>query len=274
MRTKILPLTVVAIILVCLAGVLFFWISEKESPEELKLSDFPEVFKKGTAIVVGENASQIEKESAEVIAANLENLTGNRPKILTIGTESFKYAYNLIIVGTPNSNEVLGGVYNMTDATRVTDEYPGENKGVLEILRNPWNEEKAMLLVGGSDERGVKAGSEILRYAAELDKTEVIVDWEHVVENKRAVVLGLTPSEFEILDTTIHEYLYEKYPFLYDTEFGIRYEKVDTKVEGVPPESLVIDAYANFRTPPVVVRAAFYDENVKIISEKVIEEEA
>ena len=48
----------------------------------------------------------------------------------------------------------------MTDAIRVTDEYPGEYiKGFLEILRNPWNEDKAMLLVEGSDEWGVKAGA-------------------------------------------------------------------------------------------------------------------
>ena len=47
----------------------------------------------------------------------------------------------------------------MTDTIRVTDEYPGENKGILEILRNPWNEDKAMLLVEGSDEWGVKAGA-------------------------------------------------------------------------------------------------------------------
>lgn len=31
--------------------------------------------------MVGENISQIEKESAEAIAANLENLTGNKPEI-------------------------------------------------------------------------------------------------------------------------------------------------------------------------------------------------
>jgi hypothetical protein len=34
--------------------------------------------------------------------------------------------------------------------------------------------------------------------------------------------LGLTPSQFEFLDTTVHEYLYGKYPFLRDTDFGIR----------------------------------------------------
>ena len=91
-------------------------------------------------------------------------------------------------------------------------------------------------------------------------------------EFKDAEMLGLTPSEFEKLSTSIHEYLYEKYPFLRDTEFGISYEKVDTKIEGIPPESLVIDAYANFRTPPVVVRAVIYNEDMQIISEKAIEE--
>jgi len=42
----------------------------------------------------------------------------------------------------------------MTNATKVTEEYPGEGKGVLEILSNPWDESKAMLLVEGGDERG------------------------------------------------------------------------------------------------------------------------
>ncbi|MHA1652049.1 MAG: hypothetical protein ACTSYB_17845 [Candidatus Helarchaeota archaeon] len=42
----------------------------------------------------------------------------------------------------------------MTDATRVTEEFPGEGKRVLEILPNPWDEEKAMLLVERYDEWG------------------------------------------------------------------------------------------------------------------------
>ena len=89
---------------------------------------------------------------------------------------------------------------------------------------------------------------------------------------EQAFALGLTPAEFNILDAAIHEYLYEKYPFLRDTEFGIRYEKVDTKVEGIWPQFLIIDAYATFRTPPVVVRAAFFHGYVKIISETVTNE--
>jgi len=46
----------------------------------------------------------------------------------------------------------------MTDAGRVTEEFSGEGKGVLEILRNSWDESKAMLLVEGWDEWRVEAG--------------------------------------------------------------------------------------------------------------------
>ncbi|MGA9351256.1 MAG: VWA domain-containing protein [Anaerolineae bacterium] len=85
--------------------------------------------------------------------------------------------------------------------------------------------------------------------------------------------LGLTLSEFDTLSTSVREYLSSKYPFLRNTEFGVRYEKVDTPVEGVPAGSLVIDAYANFRTPPVVIRVASYGGEARIISEEVLEED-
>jgi len=46
----------------------------------------------------------------------------------------------------------------MTNAKGVTEGFPGDGKGILEILANPWNEEKAMFFVEGWDEWGVKAG--------------------------------------------------------------------------------------------------------------------
>jgi hypothetical protein len=147
--------------------------------EELVLSNYPKLFEKDVVIVIGENATQMEYESAEAIAANLENLTGNKPKIyISEKTESLKYTYNLIILGTPNSNEVLKEVYKMANVTGVTDEYPGEGKGVLEILKNPWDEDKAMLLVAGSDEWGVKAGSEkIVKKGDALQGKTIITEW-------------------------------------------------------------------------------------------------
>ena len=180
----------VAIGIICAALIFYGFIKFTQRDaipsRDLTLSDYPKLFAKEAVIVIGENASQIEKESAEAIAANLENLTGNKPKIyIPEKIESFKYTYNLIIVGTPNSNKILEEVYNMTDATRVTDEYPGENRGVLEILRNPWNEEKAMLLVEGSDEWGVKAVSMELEQILELNKASVVMEWEESEADKR-----------------------------------------------------------------------------------------
>ena len=188
MRVKILGISFGIIISICLAGGLSclnlqeetqeekqnspsIWnetqgLNTSEGPqrEELMLSDFPDVFKNDTIIVIGENASQIETESAEAIAIKLENLTGNMTIIIndTALTENNKTNCNLILVGTPKSNSLLQEVYNLTNATRVTEEYPGSGKGILEILCNPWNEEKAMLLVEGSDEWGVKAGGDLL----------------------------------------------------------------------------------------------------------------
>ena len=173
----------VAICVICAALISYGIFTQRDviPPEDLTLSDYPELFAKETVIVIGENATQIEKESAEAIAANLENLTGNKPKIyISKKIESLKYLSNLIILGTPKSNEVIREVYNMTDATRVTEEYPGENKGILEILRNPWNEDKATLLVEGSDEWGVKAGSEMLGQLQDINKDSVITEWNGV----------------------------------------------------------------------------------------------
>lgn len=142
---------------------------------ELKLSDYPEVFSKDTIIVIGENASEPERESVQLIAETLKNSTGMKPQILSnieIADIQFK-KHNLILVGTSESNNLLNTVYDMTSvesAKRVTKEYPGENKGLLQMLNNPWNKEKALLIVAGSDVIGVKAGSEVLKNTEEVGK--------------------------------------------------------------------------------------------------------
>lgn len=151
---------------------------EIEKTLNMSLSDYPQLFEKDVVIVIGDNASQLEKESAESIARYLENSTGNKPEIISAQKiDSFKYTYNLIIVGTPNSNNVLKRVCDMADVTMVTEEYPGGGKGVLEILRSPWNEEKAILLVEGSDEWGLKAGVEMLDETKGLNTSSIFTNW-------------------------------------------------------------------------------------------------
>ena len=78
--------------------------------EELKLSDFPEKFKEKTVIVLGDDATEIERQAAE-------------------GIKNY-----LIIIGTPKANPFPEEAYAMTNATGVTEGYPSESKGVLEIL--------------------------------------------------------------------------------------------------------------------------------------------
>jgi len=158
------------VVLLCLIGGIFLWqkISEPtQSPaqptKELKLSDFPEAFKEKTVIVLGDNASEIERQVAEEIKNFLLEHNSSYIKIINsqkIG--SFKKGYDLVIIGTPKTNPLLEEVYALTNATKVTEEFPGEGKGVLEILPNPWDESKAMLLVEGWDEQIVRTGSEIL----------------------------------------------------------------------------------------------------------------
>ena len=147
--------------------------------EEQKLSDFPEAFKDSTLIIVGDDASDIEMQTANEIADYLENETGNKALIKKYSevSEEDKRNYNLIVVGTPKTNPFLEEVYALTNATRVTEEFPGEGKGVLEILPNPWDESKAMLLVEGWDERGVKAGSEKIRDYNELSESSITISF-------------------------------------------------------------------------------------------------
>ena len=76
----------VAICIICAAlisyGFMKFTQKDTLPSQDLTLSGYPELFAKEAIIVIGENASLIEIESAEVIAANLENLTGNKPEII------------------------------------------------------------------------------------------------------------------------------------------------------------------------------------------------
>jgi len=156
------------IAIVCLAAILLGCIEQdgemvKPAETELVLSDYLELFGKDVMIVIGNNASGIEIEGADAIVENLFHLTGNMPVIKTDAeiTKDELAGHNLILVGGADSNEVLEEVYDLTDAMRVTEEYPGAGKGVLEILRSPWDPEKAMLLVVGSDEKGTDIMSQV-----------------------------------------------------------------------------------------------------------------
>lgn len=136
------------------------------------LSDYPELFKEQTIIVVGENVLRETKAAAhysmapseylvaKAIASQLEHLPGEEPAIISDAnlSDGQKANHNLILIGVPDSNSVLGEIYGMTNATVVTEEYPGEDKAVLEIMENPWAYSRLLLIVSGSNERSIRIG--------------------------------------------------------------------------------------------------------------------
>ena len=148
--------------------------------QDLSLSNYPRLFARDVTIVVGENASQVELESAQMIAVGLKKLNGSESVIIEDNRleEADKTGHDLILIGTPGSNAVLEEIYHYTGTTKVTSENPGKYKGLLEILKNPWNPEYTLLIVAGSDEMGVKAGTAELTHYQEFHESLMIVDWE------------------------------------------------------------------------------------------------
>ena len=145
------------------------------------LSDFPKLFLKDTLIVVGSNASRIETEEANCIVTYFERVSGTKPAIKTDinCSENDKSTHNLILIGLPSSNQLLNEVYAKTNVTRVTDNYPYKDEGLVEITANPWRNSKALLIISGSDSYGIMAGSvQLIENASirELKTTKTLTD--------------------------------------------------------------------------------------------------
>ena len=182
----------------------------KDKEKELVLSDFPEVFKESTMIVIGSNASEIEIQAANEIAEYLENETGNKPLIKKYSevTEENKRNYNLIVVGTPNFNPMLKEIYAIADVLEVNETYPREGKGVLEIARNPWDGSKAMLLVEGWDKDGVIVGNKMIPSIidSQINKLCVISpNWKNFEKNgtiapNQTITIRISPKESTIFE--------------------------------------------------------------------------
>lgn len=131
-------------------------------------------------MVIGQDATAIEREAARTISGYLEKVIGNRPMIKEdVGiSEKDKMNSNLILLGNSEGNLILKQVYQMRDVTKLSEKYPEKNKTVLQILRNPWNFDRTLLIVAGNDEWGIKAGGELLKHAHDIDKNNVTVEWK------------------------------------------------------------------------------------------------
>jgi hypothetical protein len=177
----------------------------------MALSDYPKLFGEDVIIVIGENANKTLEYwgrtspryphltwmigGSETIAKNLYNLTGNTPVIKTDAelTERDRTECNLILLGNPlqvmvegrppDANTIITEIYESNPSMRrVTRDYPGRWKGwkgVLELFKNPWNPEKHILIVSGSEDRGIKAALAKLEVIHEINETCIVVECEN-----------------------------------------------------------------------------------------------
>jgi hypothetical protein len=153
------------LIVVCVVASICSGCAEQEEGRtRLTLKDYPELFAEETIIIVGQWSTQGELESAAAISENMEELTGTKPIVRNDAEvpQQERVGYNLIAIGLPGTNQVLSEVYEAGSATKVTEVYPGANKGILQIMANPWDLSQALLIVAGSNEEGVIASSETL----------------------------------------------------------------------------------------------------------------
>lgn len=199
-----------------------------EKVQQLKLSDYPAVFKEDTLIVIGKDASEIERESAHLIKENLKKSARTEPIIKSDKEilESDKNS-NLVLIGIPFSNGLLQEFYAMTDTgiERVTSEYPGKNKGVLQIFENPWNSEKALLIAAGSDEWGIVATLEVLDELEKLDKLTVISEFptpaQSIFSNNYVFLEHYVDAHIEVVEGNYQGPIIDSPTYGFDEENGI-----------------------------------------------------
>ena len=201
-----------AICIICTAvisyAVIERWGRDAIPSRDLTLSEYPKLFAKGAVIVIGENASEIERQAAEEIKNFLLKYDSSYIKVIdSQKIKSFKRGYNLVIIGTPKTNPLLEEVYAMTNVARVTGEFPGEGKGVLEILRNPWDESRVIFLIEGSDEKGVGFGVLKILIEAEEFKEFNFSSLEVDILNEKWVKENINPR---ICEEIFLEALYKR----------------------------------------------------------------
>jgi len=81
----------------------------------------------------------------------------------------------ILLIGGPVTNAETAK-YQEYFPLKVTNDYPGEHMGVIEVIDNPFGEGKIVLLAG-SDREGTEAAVEIFKTLGYLPDESIIVDW-------------------------------------------------------------------------------------------------
>jgi len=83
----------------------------------------------------------------------------------------------ILLIGGPLANSDTAKCQEYFPV-KVTNYYPGEHKGIIEVIDNPFGEGKIVLLAG-SDREGTAAAVAIFKTLEELPEKPIIVDWNN-----------------------------------------------------------------------------------------------
>ena len=125
-----------------------------EYSEDIQLRHLSSLFA-NPLIIFGEHASSVELEIMNEVVSKFNEMAERSLTVkLTseVSEDDFK-TYDLIILGTPNSNKVISTIYAKCCISR---QDPGSIDAVLEVSTNPWNLAKSLLIISGTDELALK----------------------------------------------------------------------------------------------------------------------
>ncbi|MBA2850790.1 hypothetical protein HNP86_000921 [Methanococcus maripaludis] len=131
-------------------------------------------FVSSAAVIYG---NEIDQQYAEELRERIQNANG------------YKISGNAVIVGGPNANG-FAKEYNSQFEMPISNDYPGENKGVIQVLKVHGSsiniiQSYTIVYIAGSDRLGTQAALEYFKTLDELPEEPIMVEW---TENGPVVV--------------------------------------------------------------------------------------
>ncbi|MBA2858259.1 parallel beta-helix repeat protein [Methanococcus maripaludis] len=123
-------------------------------------------FVSSAAVIYG---NEIDQQYAEELRERIQNANG------------YKISGNAVIVGGPNANG-FAKEYNNHFEMPISNDYPGENKGIIQVLKVQDNtgmiiKSYTIVYIAGSDRLGTQAALEYFKTLDELPEGPIMIEW-------------------------------------------------------------------------------------------------
>ena len=196
-----------------------FTLSYQNKPISFDMSKYPApifqpaYYPQTIYLLMPSNASTQEVEAGLSLTAELGKLAGQNIDIQVLMDVSQDVLTslngNLIVIGTPENNPVIGQLQNLTDNTIVVSEGTANSPsdGILQLIPSPWFPNKAILLVTGLTEEAVyKAGRALgteANFPGFRDQLVLVSDLNPAIPNNYEYVPTVTLEQLGYTDRTL-----------------------------------------------------------------------